>query len=83
LVENNCADYLIIPVVLLIMFLILVHSVTNQYLDKYLPPMKDMKGYFARGIILVVIYIIVRFIINVVNKNKLQELHTDTKSIKN
>lgn len=59
--STTTTDYVIMPIILLIAFIALVHPTTSSFLEKYLPAMNSMKGYFVRGMILVIIYIIARF----------------------
>lgn len=59
--QNNTIEYLVIPLFLIIIFIALVHPTTSKYLNKYLPPMRDMKGFFVRGLILAIAYIAIKF----------------------
>lgn len=55
-------NYIVIPVLLVIFFIILVHPKTSKFLQKYVPPMKDMKGFLIRGMILAIAYIVVKLV---------------------
>lgn len=59
--STTTTEYVIMPIILLIAFIALVHPTTSNFLEKYVPAMNSMKGYFVRGIILVIIYIVARF----------------------
>ncbi len=59
---NNIVTYGVIPIVLIITFIILVHPKTSSILGKYLPPMTSMKGYLIRGVILAVVYVVLRLV---------------------
>jgi hypothetical protein len=60
--ENITTQYVVIPIFLLILFIILIHPTTSFYLDKYLPPAKDIKGISIRAFILIIAYVIIRYI---------------------
>lgn len=62
--DNKLAQYVIVPAALAIIFIILVHPVTSKILDKYLPPMKNMKGYLVRAVILALAYVVINFAAN-------------------
>jgi hypothetical protein len=68
--ENNMIDYIIIPILLILIFVILVHTSTNKYLERYLPEMNSLKGYVVRGTILAFLYVIVRLISGMMSKTK-------------
>jgi len=59
--EKTIADYVIIPGFLVIIFVLLVYPGTAGYIEKYLPVMNDWKGYLSRGLLLAVLYIVIRF----------------------
>ena len=60
--ESTMVQYIIIPILLICIFVALVHPRTSKYLEKYLPKMKNMKGYLIRGLILAILYIAIKFI---------------------
>jgi len=62
--NKTIADYVIIPVLIAITFILLVHPTISGYIEKYLPPMNGIKGYAIRGIFLAVLYIVIRFGVN-------------------
>ncbi len=63
------ANYVVIPIILAIIFIILVNPKISKYFDKYLPAMSTMKGYGARAAILAVSYIIIELLLALVIKN--------------
>lgn len=62
--KNGMIEYGILPAIILVSFIVLVHPSTSKILGKWLPPMTNMKGYFIRGLILAIMYIIARMIAN-------------------
>ena len=66
--SNATTDYIIIPVLLIIVFVFLVHPKTSGFLEKYLPKMASMKGYLTRGLILALVYMVVKFLTATGNK---------------
>lgn len=62
--NSKLINYLVIPILLIIMFIILVHPTSSGFLNRYLPAMIDMKGYAVRGAILAILYVIVTFFAN-------------------
>ena len=67
--SNIVVEYIVIPAMLVGIFVLLTHPKTSAYLRKYVPPMKNMKGFIIRGLILAIAYIIIRMIANTVTKN--------------
>lgn len=59
--ETTIADYILMPILLSIIFILLIHPTFSTYLDKYLPPMDNLKGYICRGLTFGVLYMIIRF----------------------
>lgn len=59
--SSAMADYIIIPIILLVTFVALVHPKTSKFLEKYLPKLDSAKGCLIRGVILVFVYLIARF----------------------
>ena len=57
-------QYLIIPLLIVALFVALVHPKTSAMLNKYIPPMTDMKGYCIRGVILAIAYLVVQLVAN-------------------
>lgn len=55
-------NYLIIPIVLLIVMIAVFHPKTSCYFDKYLPSSASLLGIASRGGIVIVVYIIVRLL---------------------
>ena len=68
--ENKVVEYVVIPILLIIVFIFLVHPKTSRILGKYLPKMKTMGGFVVRGSILAIIYLIIRILANSMEKNK-------------
>jgi len=62
--KNYAIEYALIPIFIVIIFVLLVHPTTSTYLEKYIPKMVDLKGYAIRGIILAIMYIIIKIIIS-------------------
>lgn len=52
---------LVMPFILLILFVLLVHPKTSSYLERFVPPMTDTKGYAIRGAILGAVYAFLKF----------------------
>lgn len=59
--SNMMVDYLITPLILIVLFVVLVHPKTSGILDKYLPSITNFKGLLIRGAILAITYIVIRF----------------------
>lgn len=55
--DNKLTQYVIIPIALIIIFVALVHPKTSGLLEKILPKMDSLKGYFVRGLVLAIAYI--------------------------
>lgn len=53
-------EYLIIPIYLVMVFMFLVHPKTSSLFIKYVPPMKHMKGFIVRGVMLALLYLVFR-----------------------
>lgn len=68
--RNKMIDYIVIPILLIPMFILLTHPFANKYFGKYLPEMKNFKGYIVRGVILAILYIMIRFISDLSTKKK-------------
>lgn len=66
--ENKTFNYVIMPLLLIIFFVILVHPKTSSLLEKYVPKMNDLKGIFVRGIILAIAYLVIKIVSGVVTK---------------
>jgi len=66
--KNTITEYVVIPVLLMIVFIILVHPKTSGMLEKYIPKMTSMKGYLVRAFILAIMYIIIRAATSMMNK---------------
>jgi len=56
-------DYLIMPIILIFLFVLMVWPKTSNLIGKVLPRLKDMKGYLARGILLAILYLTVRYLL--------------------
>lgn len=56
------SSYIIISITLAIIFIILVNPTTTIYLDKFIGPINEMKGYISRALILAFAYCIIRFL---------------------
>ena len=61
---NILSDYLLVPVILLIIFIVFFYPKTAKIFDKYLPALTTLKGIVIRGSILVVCYILIKLIVN-------------------
>lgn len=73
--ETAITEYVTLPVALLAGFIILLHPKTSKYFDKYIPSIygannATLKNIFIKGLILVVIYLAVRFMSNMVMARK-------------
>lgn len=68
--SSSTMEYIIIPILLMITFIVLVHPKTSGMLEKYLPKMTSMKGYLIRGLLLAVIYVVIKFITGAVSGGK-------------
>jgi hypothetical protein len=71
--ENTTTEYVILPIALLIGFMILMYPATSKYIDKYIPSIygtgnATLKNLFIRGLILVTLYMVVRFLTKFANK---------------
>jgi hypothetical protein len=62
-------EYAVITIVLMITFILLVHPTTSSYLEKYLPPVTNLKGCGIRAAILGVVYIITKVIMTYTKKS--------------
>jgi len=62
---NLTLEYIVIPIFLVIVFIFLVHPKTTNLFIKYVPPMRQFKGFIVRGIILAVLYVAFRGILKV------------------
>lgn len=60
---NNTVEYIIVPGILMAIFIFLVYPSSSTFLEKYIPPMKDLKGYAIRALILGALYIAIRFVV--------------------
>lgn len=58
--ENATIEYIIIPALLILLFVGLVHPKTSGYLEKYLPPMTNLKNIAIRGAVLAILYLVIR-----------------------
>lgn len=58
---NYTIEYIIIPIILMLIFLVLVHPTTSVYLEKYIPPMINLKGYLIRALIFGILYMSIHF----------------------
>ena len=67
--NNILTNYIVVPIILIIIFIFLVHPKTSSLLEKYLPKMNSNKGYLVRGVVLAILYIIVISIIRFTKKN--------------
>ena len=63
---NIAVDYIIIPIILVIIFVLITYPKTSKILRKFLPPMRNLKGFIIRGLILAIAYIVVRLLFNTV-----------------
>lgn len=59
--KNTIYEFLIIPIVLLVLFIFLAHPASSKLL-KFLPNLNNKKGYILRGVILAAIYIILQYV---------------------
>ena len=60
--SNKTIEYIIIPLLLVCVFVALVHPKTSGLLEKYLPKMENIKGYLVRGLILAIVYIVIKLV---------------------
>ena len=62
--KKSCVtlNYLIIPILILIVVMAVLHPKTAPLFDKFLPPVSSMTGMLARGGAVVLAYILTRFI---------------------
>lgn len=65
--KNTIYEFIIIPIVLLVLFIFLAHPASSKLL-KFLPNLNSKKGYIFRGVILAVVYIVLQYI-NKLKKN--------------
>ena len=65
--KNTIYEFIIIPIVLLVLFIFLAHPASSKLL-KFLPNLNSKKGYILRGVILAVVYIVLQYI-NKLKKN--------------
>lgn len=68
--NNTVVQYVVIPILLVIIFVALVHPKTSAILEKYIPKMTNMKGYLVRGAILAILYIVIITITNMIGGKK-------------
>ncbi|AUV58511.1 hypothetical protein [Bandra megavirus] len=64
--KNNTVDYIIMPIILIILFVFLVHPKTSKIIGKYLPQPRSLLGLVSRGLVLAVAYVIIRFLFNMI-----------------
>lgn len=67
--SNAMVEYVVIPILLIIVFIVLIHPKTSGMMDKYLPSINTTKGILVRAVILGMVYIIISFIANTMKKN--------------
>lgn len=65
---SKMSEYVIMPIVIFAAFVLLVHPSTSKYFDKYLPSITNTKGLLIRGVILVIVYVVARFILTMFGK---------------
>ncbi len=63
---NIAVDYVIIPIILVIVFVLITYPKTSKILRKFLPPMRNLKGFAIRGLIIAIVYIVVRLSLNAI-----------------
>uniref|UniRef100_A0A6G6ACP3 Uncharacterized protein n=1 Tax=Borely moumouvirus TaxID=2712067 RepID=A0A6G6ACP3_9VIRU len=63
--KNNIVEYVVIPIILVIIFVFIVHPKTSKIVNKYLPSPKSFMGLLSRGVVLALGYIIIRFLFNI------------------
>jgi hypothetical protein len=59
--NENTVNYILIPILLLIMFIILVSPKLSVFLSKYIGSVSDTKGYLIRAGILSIAYVIFKY----------------------
>lgn len=69
--DGSTFEYVVVPIILIVGFIILVHPRMSKFLERYLPKMDSMKGCLVRGAILAIIYIVARFFLDSTGKNKI------------
>lgn len=57
--NNKIKEYVVMPVILVILFVILVHPSTSKMMEKYIPSLESTKGIIVRGVILAILYIVI------------------------
>ena len=60
--SNVMINYVIIPIIIILVFVSMVHPKTSKIINKYLPPMEKISGMFARGLILAIVYVVARLL---------------------
>ncbi|AGC02023.1 hypothetical protein H012_gp436 [Acanthamoeba polyphaga moumouvirus] len=63
--KNNFVEYIVIPIILIIIFVFIVHPKTSKIVNKYLPTPKSFLGLVSRGVVLALGYIIIRLLFNI------------------
>ncbi|XWV24883.1 hypothetical protein QJ856_gp0900 [Tupanvirus deep ocean] len=66
--QNKTMEYIVIPILLIVVFVALVHPKTSAILEKYLPQLTSTKGILIRGAVLAVLYLVIRFITSSMSK---------------
>ncbi|XWV26131.1 hypothetical protein QJ857_gp0949 [Tupanvirus soda lake] len=66
--QSKMMEYIVIPILLIVVFVALVHPKTSSILEKYLPQLTSTKGILIRGAVLAVLYIVIRFIASSMSK---------------
>ena len=55
-------DYILIPILIIVLIVAMFHPKVSQYFDKYLPDSASFKGIITRAGIVAIVYIVVRLI---------------------
>ena len=66
--DTTFTNYIIIPLLLAICFVLLVYPTTSKFIEKFVPPMINMKGYLIRGLILGLVYMVIKFTADSIQK---------------
>ena len=64
--SNRIINYLVIPILLFILFIILVGPFFSEHITKYFYPITEFKGYATRGGFISVSYMIIKFLTSIV-----------------
>lgn len=66
--QSKLTEYVIMPIVILVAFILIMHPSTSKFFNKFLPSSRSTKGLFVRGLLLAIIYVVARMILNMTSK---------------